>query len=143
MSWMASRGSPTCSDVGAQPSGKLGFIHFPGGNGEHGMCRAGLIYLESKSVDVQKQADGQKGSTLVAIQKRVILRQSNTIDRSQIGEVWCAIGCKIQRTRQCGIQQTFIARANQSAVLSKTFGMQEQQRLLVDPAKLTAHLAKA
>jgi len=86
----------------ADPRGERRLVHVPGGDGEHGQCRIGLRGDEPISVESKEQADAEEGSALVAVDKRVILREADAIRGGQIGKIRRSVRGEVLRPCERG-----------------------------------------
>ena len=78
--------------------------------------RFGLRCHQTKPVDHQEQAYGQKCSPLVPIDKGMVFSESDTIRGRQTCHVRLLVQRRIQRTRQRGVQKLFVSQATGTAV---------------------------
>ena len=126
--------------MASNPVGQTRFRQFACSHGEYCQGRVSLGRVKAAPIDAEKQTQRQKCGSFVSINERMILCQAYAVTRSQGGKVWRFVQGKIQRARECGFQQTFVAQSAGSAMFSQTLFMQKQQNLPTDPLPI-AHLA--
>src|SRR5581483_1677979 len=98
--------------------------------------------VQLNAAQSEKHDDGGKGGALVAVDERMVLRDTESVGCRQHGEVVLAVNEFVDRTRQRRLKQSEIANAVGSAKESQLLRMHIQNDIEVEPFRL-AHLASA
>ena len=111
--------------------------------GQHRTNCVHLLGNQFVPIEGKEETDGEKGDSLVAVVKRMILSQSETVRSREHKNVGIAfVGKSVARTIKGGVQESFVPYTGKAAIFCKRSRMEVQNRAPVNPARLV-HLARA
>jgi hypothetical protein len=93
----------------SNPIREVSFQQIARSNRQHDQRGISLRRDQAIAIERKQQTDSQKGSALVAIDKRMVFIQTNAISRSQISDIRRRVERQIDWARKGRFQQAFVA----------------------------------
>ena len=125
-----------------KPSRQHIFAHLAGGKAEHHRRCRFRRRIEIETVEAKEDDHRGKRGALVAVDERMIARDSETVGRRQQRNFRLAVTVFIERPRQCRFKQPAIAKPVGAAEESQLLGMKIENRVDIEPLRL-GHSASA